>query len=83
MARGSHYWDTGNVVYFYARNPAQIYATKDGYNYFSVLKIGSDDTAGGLNNLSPLHDGKMAIGYYDKDGKEYVMVIENVEWEEM
>ena len=83
VGRGSHYWDTGNVVYLYARNPAEIYATKDGYNYFSMLKIGSDDTPGSLQNLAPLHDGKMAIGYRDKDGKGYVMVIENVEWEEM
>ena len=83
VGRGSHYWDTGNVAYLIAKNPAQIYATKDGYNYFSMLKIGSDDTQGNLQNLSPLHDGKMAIGYSDKDGKHYVMVLENVEWEEM
>ena len=83
IGRGSHYWDTGNVVYFYGKNPAELYATKDGYNYFSMLKMGSDDTLGRLRNLSPLHDGKMAIGYSDTDGTRYVMVLENIEWEEI
>ena len=46
-----------------------------------MLKMGSDDTLGDLRKLSPLHDGKMAIGYYDEDNKMYIMVLENIEWE--
>ena len=83
IGRGSHYWETGNVAYLFGKNPAELYATKDGYNYFTMLKMGSDDTPGDFRGLSPLHDGKMAIGYYGTgDNKNYILVLENVEWEE-
>ena len=84
IGRGSHYWETGNVAYLFGKYPAELYATKDGYNYFTMLKMGSDDTPGDFRGLSPLHNGKMVIGYYGTgDNKNYILVLENVEWEEI